>query len=57
MTWEFYTSFCDEAFVVVDPLWLDANDMSPVGLNLAALTAAQYVVNARPTPPPASLAA
>lgn len=52
MTLEFYQAFCDEAFVVVDPLWMDDKDMSPVGLNLAALVAAQTVVNTRSFRPP-----
>jgi hypothetical protein len=57
MTWEFFFAYCDESFVIVDPLWIGENDMSPVGLNIPALIAAQNVVNARSLSPPVQIAA
>lgn len=40
MTWDFYAKYCDEAYVLVDPLLFDAGTgLDPTGLDVAALTA------------------
>jgi hypothetical protein len=37
MTWEFFMKFADEAYAIINPLWLDASGLSPTGLRLDAL--------------------
>ncbi len=38
MTWEFYLKYADEAYAIVNPLWLDAaSGISPTGLDLNGL--------------------
>jgi len=39
MSWDFLFRYCDEAYVALDSEWIAANDLSPTGLNLTALTA------------------
>ncbi len=37
MTWSFYRTYCDEAFAILSPDWLDKKNVSPAGFDLAAL--------------------
>ena len=39
MTWGFWTKYCDEAYAVLLPSWLDAQGRSPASLDLGQLTA------------------
>jgi hypothetical protein len=43
-TWEFSQKLADEMFVVVTPAWLNAQNVSPSGLNLNALLAAMATI-------------
>jgi hypothetical protein len=52
MTWDFYFRYCDESYVVVDPLWIQASGVSPSNLNLDALVADLGVVAAKSAAPP-----
>ena len=37
MTWQFYKTYCDEAYAVLSPDWLDGNDTAPNRLDPEAL--------------------
>jgi hypothetical protein len=52
MTWDFFFRYCDEAFAVVDPLWIGADGNAPSLLNLDALVSRLIMVNQPNTPPP-----
>jgi hypothetical protein len=39
MTWGFWTRYCDEAYAVLYPSWLNAQGTSPASLDLAQLSA------------------
>jgi hypothetical protein len=57
MTWDFFFRYCDEAYAIVDPLWIGASGISPSNLNLDALIADLGVVNQKSLAPPVILAA
>jgi hypothetical protein len=37
MSWEFFDAYCDEAYAVISPDWLDAHGQAPSGFDLAQL--------------------
>lgn len=37
MTWKFFLTYCDEAYAVLSPDWMDANGVSATGFNVAEL--------------------
>ena len=39
MTWQFYNTYCDEAYVILSPDWIAKNNTTPSGFDLAALQA------------------
>jgi hypothetical protein len=52
-TWDFIFRYCDEAYAIVDPLWITADSVAvDSGLNISALVADIAAVNAiAPAPP------
>jgi hypothetical protein len=53
ITWEFISRYCDEAYAIVDPLWIEANGEAPdSGLNITTLVADLGAVNAKAAPLP-----
>lgn len=39
MTWEFFSSFVDEAYAIADRTWIDATGRTPLGMTIAELEA------------------
>ena len=39
MTWAWFSAYCDEAYAVLTPDWIESDGESPSGLNLSALQA------------------
>jgi len=39
MTWGFWQAYCDEAYALLSPDWLKANDVAASGFDLAQLNA------------------
>jgi hypothetical protein len=40
MTWPALQAYCEEAYVLIDPCWFEADGLCPAGLDLTALAAA-----------------
>jgi hypothetical protein len=39
MSWEFWTTYVDEAYVLLSPAWLNTRGLDPSGFNLNSLQA------------------
>ncbi len=39
MTWDFFTTYCEESYALVSQDWIETTGLSPSGFNLAALQA------------------
>lgn len=52
MTWEFFAAYGDEAWIIVTQDFLDAEGVTPDGLNLMALMAQFSQIKATPAPAP-----
>lgn len=46
MTWAFFSAFCDEAYAIADPGWIEATGKTPGGLSLADLEAQMEAIKA-----------
>jgi|SRR5579872_1530 len=44
MTWPFFAHFCDEAYAMIDPDWVEKRGTTPGGLSLAELEAAMQAI-------------
>ena len=38
MTWQFWDTYCDEAYALIGPDWIEKNGVSPSGFDIATLT-------------------
>lgn len=52
MTWEFWANYAEECWVIITQDWIEANGMTPVGLNLQGLLSEFHAITGAPVPSP-----